>query len=369
MTDVMPSSETAPLPAQRRAELLSVLNADNALRASELASQLGVSVMTIRRDLAELQRQGLIRRVHGGAVLPQTPVAVPSGSSVTGKIALLVPSLDFYWPSVARGAEAAARRRGLRLLLRGDSYDSADERPALAPLFAMDDVIGVGAVINTLGPHSTDVLEWLAQQTKPVVLIEREAVAGHFRQAVESVVTDHAEGAAVAARHLWELGHRRIGCVVSRSSPTTRKITVGWQAACEQLGLREDEVTVEDVPDHRTTSFAPTVEAVIDRCLANEITGLLVHSDREAAGMVQHLEERGLRVPDDMSIVSYDDELAALFTPALTAVRPARDALGAAVVDLLVARHADPSRPTHRVTISPELFARESTGSAPVGSS
>lgn len=365
MADATPLNDAAPLPAQRRAELLSVLNSDNALRASELAGQFGVSVMTVRRDLAELQRQGLIKRVHGGAVLPQTPIAVPSGPGITGKIALLVPSLDFYWPSVARGAEAAARRRGLRLLLRGDSYDSSDERPALAPLFAMDDVIGVGAVINTLGPHSTDVLEWLAQQTKPTVLIEREAVAGHFHQAVESVVTDHAEGAAVAARHLWELGHRRIGCVVSRTSPTTRKITVGWQAACRQLGVPEEDLIVDEVPDHRTTSFAPTIEAVIDRCLAVGVTGLLVHSDREAIGMVQHLEGRGLRVPEDMSIVSYDDELAALFTPALTAVRPARDALGAAAVDLLAARQADPARPVHRVTISPELFVRESTGPVP----
>ena len=365
MSDVLPATAAAPLPAQRRAELLSVLNADTALRVSDLASQLGVSVMTIRRDLTELQGQGLIRRVHGGAVLQQAPVAVPSRLETHGKIGFLVPSLDFYWPSVARSAETAAARRGLRLLLRGDSYDSVDERPALAALFAMDDVVGVGAVINTMGPHAAEVLEWLAQQTKPVVLIEREAVAGHFHRAVESVVTDHAEGAATAAQHLWDLGHRRIGCVVSRSSPTTRKITIGWRAACRQLGLPEDDIWVEDVPDHRTTSFAPTVETIIDRCLAEGLTGLLVHSDREAIGLVQHLEGRGLRVPDDISVVSYDDELAALFSPALSAVRPARDALGASAIDLLAARLADPGRPTHRVTISPELFVRESTGQAP----
>jgi len=362
MSDAQSPNAASPLPAQRRAELLSVLNADTALRVSDLATQLGVSVMTIRRDLAELQRQGLIRRVHGGAVLPQTPVAVPSKSETRGKIGLLVPSLDFYWPSVARSAETAAARRGLRLLLRGDSYDSVDERPALASLFAMNDVVGVGAVINTMGPHSTEVLEWLAQQTKPVVLIEREAVSGHFHQAVESVVTDHAEGAAAAAQHLWDLGHRRIGCVVSRSSPTTRKIMIGWRAACQQLGLPEADVMVEEVPDHRTTSFAPTVDTIIDRCLEDGLTGLLVHSDREAIGLVQHLEARGLRVPDDLSVVSYDDELAALFSPALTAVRPARDALGASAIDLLAARLADPGRPVHRVTISPELFVRESTG-------
>jgi len=358
-------ADIAPLPAQRRAELLSVLNADNALRASELATQLGVSVMTIRRDLAQLQREGLVTRVHGGAVLPHTPVAVPPDAAMPGKIAILVPSLDFYWPSVARGAEAAAKRYGLKLLLRGDSYDSTDERPALAPLFAMTDVVGVGAAINTLGPHAGEVLAWLDQQTKPVVLIEREAIMEASHQAAESVVTDHAEGAQIAAHHLWDLGHRRIGCVVSRSSPTTRKILVGWAAACQELGLTPADTLVDDVPDHRTASFAPAIEAVLDRCIAQGVTGLLVHSDREAIGLTQQLETRGVRVPADMSIVSYDDELAGLFSPALTAVRPARGALGAAAVELLVARQTDPHRPIHRVIISPELFARESTGPAP----
>ena len=92
---------------------------------------------------------------------------------------------------------------------------------------------------------------------------------------------------------------------------------------------------------------------------------MLVHSDREGIGLVQQMEARGLRVPEDISVVSYDDELAGLFSPALTAVRPARDALGAAAVDLLVARHADPNRPIHRIVISPELYVRESTGPAP----
>lgn len=366
MTDLTPTADTAPLPAQRRAELLSVLNADNALRASDLAAQLGVSVMTIRRDLVRLQREGLVTRVHGGAILPPAPVAVPADVARPGKIAILVPSLDFYWPSVARGAEAAAKRHGLKLLLRGDSYDSGDERPALAPLFAMNEVVGVGAAINTLGPHSADVLAWLAQQTKPVVLIEREATLGPAQQAVESVVTDHAEGARLAAHHLRELGHHRIGCVVSRSSPTTHKIMVGWGQACHELGLTSDQTSVDEVPAHFNAGFAPAITAIIERYLAAGITGLLVHSDREAIAMTQLIEARGLRVPADLSIISYDDEVAGLFSPALTAVRPARDALGAAAVDLLVDRLAEPRRPTHRVIISPELFARESTGPAPV---
>ena len=70
---------------------------------------------------------------------------------------------------------------------------------------------------------------------------------------------------------------------------------------------------------------------------------------------------RGISVPDDLSVIAYDDEVAQLFTPALTAVSPPREAVGEAAVDLLVKRLADPSRPVHRVVLSPRLNVRGST--------
>jgi DNA-binding LacI/PurR family transcriptional regulator len=75
--------------------------------------------------------------------------------------------------------------------------------------------------------------------------------------------------------------------------------------------------------------------------------------------------DRGLSVPGDLSVIAYDDEVAPLFTPPLTAVRPPREAIGAAAVDLLVRRIEDPDRPVHRVSVSPALNVRAST--APVG--
>jgi len=69
-------------------------------------------------------------------------------------------------------------------------------------------------------------------------------------------------------------------------------------------------------------------------------------------------------VPEDLSVVAYDDEVAQLFTPALTAISPPRGGVGAAAVDLLARRLADPSRPVHRVSLSPTLKARESTAPA-----
>ncbi|MDR1386354.1 MAG: substrate-binding domain-containing protein [Propionibacteriaceae bacterium] len=355
------------LPAPRRERLLELLRHRGSARVTDLAALLDVNAVTVRRDLARLENDGLIERTHGGASIPAAlslslPNPLAAGLS-EGQIAMLVPGLDFYWPEVARGVEARARQLGLRLLLRGHSYESEDERPALSPLFEADDVRGVIAVPNTKGPHAAEVMAWLAAQPAPSVLVEREAQIGPSGEPVESVVTDHALGAAMGVWHLWNLGHRRLGLVVSPTSPTTSKIKVGWQRACDELAA-EDAFAVH-IPNHRTPGFGAALEEVIGRCDETGATGLLVHSDREAMGLVQQLESHGRRVPDDISIVAYDDELAGLFTPALTAVRPARQALGAAAVDLLVARFEDPDRPVHRVVISPQLSIRESTAAPP----
>jgi DNA-binding LacI/PurR family transcriptional regulator len=344
---------------------------------AELAAATDVTALTIRRDLKLMEQAGLIERVHGGARLaePATePALEPAGPAepnpaplrqLDGQIAMLVPSLDFYWPAVSRSAEAQARRFGLRLTLRGDSYESEDERPALAPLFASEQIRGVLAVPNLDGPHAGEVIDWITGQAVPCVLMEREAVAGRWHEPVESVASDHTLGAELAVRCLWRLGHRRIGLVVSRTSPTTRKVRLGFERVSADLGADIDHGLLAVIPDARTIGFSAAVESVIDQAAANGVTGLLVHSDREAMALVQHLELRGIRVPADMSVIAYDDEIAELFTPTLTAIRPAREALGRAAVDLLVNRLLEPGRPVHRVTISPQLHIRESSGPPP----
>ncbi|MDR1806395.1 MAG: substrate-binding domain-containing protein [Propionibacteriaceae bacterium] len=359
-----------PLADPRRQQLLSLLRERGSARVADLADDLGVTPVTIRRDLELLETEGLVERIHGGARPVESPDPDPSSTAadpaerlpqLDGQLAMLVPGLDFYWPAVARSAEAEARRYGLRLLLRGDSYESVDERPALAPLFDSEDVRGVLAVPNIESDRAGEVIDWIAGRRQPCVLLEREAVAPSTHRPVESVTSDHALGAELGVRHLFELGHRRIGLVVSRTSPTTRKVRLGFERAVAELGLQEGARIDARIPDTRTPGFAAAMDQVIGEVAATATTALLVHSDREAMGLVQHLELHGLSVPGDLSVVAYDDEVAGMFTPALTAVRPARKALGTAGVRLLVARLLDPDRPVHREVISPEIFVREST--------
>jgi DNA-binding LacI/PurR family transcriptional regulator len=363
------SDVRGPLQVARRQQLLEALQRDGALRISDLSEALGAAPGTIRRDIAQLAAEGLVRRVHGGVTLiahegPQAPEEVPGAGpeSLRGRtLGMLVPSLDYYWPEVARGAEEAARELDMRVVLRGSSYETEDDKPQLVRLVDQMGVNGLIIVLRTAAPTAGRTVEWLDQLGLPVVLLERTATVGTHHAVMESVVTDHALGAAMAVRHLTSLGHRKVGLVLAANSPTRPHVRRGWLDAAAECGFDPDATVDALVPDARSPDRDAALHDVLDQCQATDTTALLVHADPEAIALVQHCEERHVAVPGDLSIVAYDDEVAGLFSPPLTAVRPPRRSIGRAAVRLVADRLTDPDRPAHRVVISPSMRIREST--------
>lgn len=356
-----------PLQVARRRQLLEALQRDGAMRISDLSEALGAAQVTIRRDIAQLAAEGLVRRVHGGVALiaqEESPADTPSAAldALSGRtLGMLVPSLDYYWPDVARGAEEAAQELDMRIVLRGSSYDTEDDKPQLERLVDRMGVDGLIIAPRMDAPTAGRTIDWLAHAGMPVVLVERAATVGPHHAVMESVVTDHALGAAMAVRHLTSLGHQKVGVVLDSNSPTRPHVRRGWLEAVEECGIDPASTVEVVVPDARSAERDATLDHVLDRCAATGTTALLVHADAEAIALVQHCEERHLSVPGDLSIVAYDDEVAGLFSPPLTAVRPPRRSIGRAAVSLVADRLADPDRPTHRVVISPSLRIREST--------
>lgn len=374
----MSDSSPGPLPDERRAQVVELLRRRGVVRVGDLAAELDVSVITIRRDIALLSSQGLIRRVRGGAVLHGGPVAdtLASGDAADSPgpdaadaerpqvtIGMVVPSLNYYWPDVIRGVREAAAASGARVVLRGATYRATDERRHLSRLIESAGIDGLLVAPTTTGDDGQALVRWLQEADMPMVLIERTAASGPYHEAMESVVSDHALGAGMAVRHLVELGHRRIGLITTKQSPTGPHVRHGWRRACEEFGLPLEDMLDVSTVDQLDPEWPKALESVIDQCVASGTTALLVHSDPEAINLVERCQERGIRVPDDLAIVAYDDEVAELCDPPLTAVRPPKMAIGRAAFGLLAARLADsdPERPTHRVVVEPTLIVRSSS--------
>ncbi|MGW0803789.1 substrate-binding domain-containing protein [Nonomuraea sp. NPDC002799] len=358
------------LPAERRARLMELLRRRGIVRVHDLASELAVSAITIRRDITLLAEEGAVRRVRGGAALaeePSRPRSAPADRAGGGDeaapmtVGMVVPSLDYYWPDVIRGVREAAGEAGVRVVLRGATYQVADERRQLASLVETVGVDGLLVAPTTESDEGEALVLWLQAAGLPVVLIERAAAVGPYREAMESVVSDHALGAAMAVRHLAELGHRRVGVITTLSSPTAPHVRAGWRLACAELGLVTDGVPDVRTVHRRDPGWMRAVDAVLDACAASGTTALLVHSDPEAISLVERCQDRGIRIPGDLAVVTYDDEVAELCDPPLTAIRPPKAAIGRAAFGLLAARLHDPERPAHRIVIGPQLIIRDSS--------
>lgn len=356
---------------QRRERLMEELRRHGAVRVRDLAETLQVSELTIRRDIAALDARGLLTKVHGGATLPTDLDSSPSRRqrpvpTTSFTVGMVVPSLDFYWPSIVSGARSAAAALGVQIQLRGSSYDQAEDRRQISRLIAAKQVHGLLLAPNLEGDRTDEMIDWIGRLPVPTLLVERQTPewTPTARQ-LEWVRSDHALGLEMAVRHLHEHGHRRIGLVLSKGSPTSAFLAQGWRTACANLGIPDEFVVREsvalDVPGHRTI-----IESILERCRTSQSTALIVHSDPDAMSIAQYLAEQGVRIPGDMALVSYDDEVAQLAEPAMTAVRPPKARVGRVSVEMIVSRLMEGKRrPPQRVLILPELIIRNSSVVSP----
>jgi LacI family transcriptional regulator len=194
------------------------------------------------------------------------------------------------------------------------------------------------------------------------------AVAGHKNiRGVTNVVLDQRQAAALALCHLKELGHTHIAFM--KGNPLSADAKSRWHAICEvaqELGIQiHPELTVqidfEDPSPHLGYPFAKQLLAT-----GRPFTALFAYNDHSALGAVRAFQEHGLRIPDDISVVGFDDIPAAAYNmPSLSTVRQPLRRMGQVAAEALIRRIEGWKEYPHEIAIEPEFVVRESTGPVP----
>lgn len=352
------------LPRARHEYLLREVELRGSVRSADVAARFGVSEVTIRRDIIELERAGRLGRVHGGAIAVGASRAPRAGSALVG---LVVPSTTAHFPGVVRGMEALAPSLHARLVLGVSHYRPEVEAAQVERLLALG-VAGLAVAPTTRDRTPAELADWLRAVPVPVVLVERRVEGATSLSELDLVRTDHAHGAVLAVEHLHALGHARIALACYDRTPTARHVRTGFAAAAERLGLgTAPDVSLskgEDEPER----LRRELDDLLDRCAATGTRAVLAHTDDHAARLVEAALDRGLRVPEDLAVVAYDDENAQLAAVPLTAVAPPRRDLGREALRVLVDRiteQEDERRPPRHVDLLPRLVVRASCGGRP----
>ena len=199
-------------------------------------------------------------------------------------------------------------------------------------------------------------------------LLPTVAVAGHKKlKGVTNIVLDHHQAALLALNHLKELGHERVAFMKGNllsSDAKDRWEAIGNVAA--QIGISIDpELTVQIDTDDPTPMLGyPFTKQLLAR--RKPFTALFAYNDISAIGAIRALQEQGLRVPQDVSVMGFDDIPGAAFhSPSLTTVRQPLNRMGEVAAQSLLERIEGKKDYPAEIAIEPELAVRESTGKVP----
>ena len=329
----------------------------------QLMAATGMSLTTVRRALQLLTDEGWIRRQRGAGSFVEPWVAKREKSSYL--IGVMVPETRAYYDRVIQGIQdqLASTRSGSTLLATYE-WDPDRESQALQTLLEA----GVDGLILTPtlpeGERSRKLLRQLRELPVPVVLAERSVAWAGPSHVMEHVVSDHTGGAYDAIGHLHRLGHRRIALVYRTGTNTTDGVVEGYRFACRDLELEPWEWELP-LPPLGQNASAQEISAAASALQRDELTAVLAFGDREAMGLQNDLRRRGVRVPEDVAMVSYDDETADLAAVPLTAVAPPKYQLGQMTADVIIRRlRGGKSSPLEQVKLRPVLVIRESCGSS-----
>lgn len=367
---------------QRQARILTLVRARGSARVADLARELGLSPVTLRRDVEAMAARGEIQRMHGViSRLESDPAGAEHGakSSATGStagsgaatgrgrgglvIGMVVPTTEYYFADVVRGAREVVEARGSRLAVGLTRYLPGEDRTQADRLLST----GADGLLLTpnwaAGAPGPGEGAWTAELPVPTVLVERWAPPGHPAASLDRVASDHADGAARAVRHLAERGHRRIA-LASRETPTSGRLRTGFEAAVATLGLEPAPAwpAAGAAPLTEAEAFARTLDYLCAAVAEGGVTAALIHSDTDAIMLIPRLQARGVRVPEDLAVITYDDEVAELADVPLSAVAPAKREVGARAAGILLDRLEDRGAgregPRQHLDLLPRLTVR-----------
>jgi DNA-binding LacI/PurR family transcriptional regulator len=336
----------------------------------DLASHLGLSPATIslvlnRSPVAAAIPEETHRRVFDAArELGYQPnyIAVSLRSRRTNSIGVLVPEVSDPWAAeIVSGIES-------HLLANDYRYLITSHRRSTPKLLQED--------LELLTRRAVDGMILLATELRDPPLLPAVVISGHTRvKGLSNVVIDHDRAARLALTHLKELGHRRIALFRGQpGSSDTEDRSRSIVAAAAALGVQippqltlqlsgedEEQVFSPDAAYQEGYSFA---QKLLGR--REDFTALFAFDDASAIGAIRAFLDAGLRVPEDVSVVGFDDiQNAAFYNPRLTTVRQPLREMGRIAAEVLLERINAPERSKDSfVIVDPELIVRDSTGPA-----
>jgi DNA-binding LacI/PurR family transcriptional regulator len=324
-------------------------------KLSDIAAETGVSLATVSKVIngrpdvsAETRRrvEAAVRN-HGYQRVRREPEPSPL-------LELVINELESEWAvEIIRGVEQVARENGLAVVVSEMEGHRQPVNGWVSAALARRPV-GVVAVLSDLTASQRDELR---SRGIPLVIVDP---AGEPLHGIPSVGATNWSGGLAATRHLLSLGHRRIGVISGPSWMLCSRARLdGYRAAMDEAGVAVDPTLVRYGDFHVSAGIS---EARALFALADPPTAIFAGSDLQALGVYQAAREARLHIPEDISVVGFDDlPVAGWVGPPLTTVRQPLVDMAMAGARLVLSLRAGEEPAQSRLELATELIVREST--------
>lgn len=324
---------------------------------SQLCAQFGVSRNVVRQSIHNLTHEGIVESIKGVGTFCRTRVPASAFSTNIGLVEFFIGS--YIYPEVIRGCYNTLSRKGFALLLNQSEYNLEQERAILQDLrkkkvggIIIAPIYGAGDRSNAL------LLEEIQDDGIAVVLCDDYFPGRNF----SSVTLDYQGCGAEAAAHLWKKGHRKIGIFYQKDFLVKANRMKG---VLEYLGRQEAPVRDAWIVGFNGQGPASEGPAAAERFLrgTRELPSAFVcGNDEDALRLIEAAERQGIRVPDDLSVVGFDNsDIAQVEKISLTSVDHPSFEIGEKAASILLDKIFHPEiRFVTRTIITPSLVERSS---------
>ena len=323
----------------------------------DIAKRANVSVSTVSRVLnnkPDVSSETLEKVRDAIKELKYSPSSVARGlvlqhSNIIGYIASDITNPSF--PETARGVVGKAKKYGYSVMFFDANQDSKVEKEAIKLLRSKQ----VDGIILSFSEANRDELEKLKQECFPVVQIYRKS----SQSAISTIAIDNIGSGFTATQYLVHAGHRRIAHITTGNlTQSGYERMAGYQQALTEAGIEIDADLIQT-----GTNTVETGKECMDRLLGLPVrpTAVFASHDVLAIGAYEAILDRGLRIPEDISVLGHDNiEISRLVRPRLTTIDTFKYRLGEASVDLLVEEMNAHAPQNKEIVFSGELVVRDS---------
>jgi LacI family transcriptional regulator len=343
----------------------------NKVTMTEIAAKSGVSLATVSLVLREKAgvgaetRERVMQVAKDLGYLPKNINGPPAAPITNVGLILkeephLIPQANRFYSHVIAGIEVACRRQHINLFYATMTVD-ANNYPLELPRILLEENTTEGLLL--LGAFLSESLQQvLARHSVPLVLVDAYAATDMY----DAVVSDNLGGACQIVAHLIEQGHRHIAFVGSHSGscyPSIQERQVGYKKA-----LADAHIIESYCADCHVIDTDEIIEATTTLIHDNpQVTAIFAANDETAVTVMDALHTLGRQIPDDISVVGYDDiDLASRISPHLTTMQVDKAGMGRMAVQLLINRLQYPDSGLIRAVMPPRLLERDSVRAIPV---